>query len=600
MLNCLWRRHAAALLFLLSSPLGLHSAWSAAASNVPLEVVWPPAGVHVAGERIRVGGKTDPGAKVTVNGQPVSVFPSGAFAGNCPLKIGENSIVYRAAKGELVATATRKVTRSRPLKTSPKSPIGFDPVYPGRPEDDMEVRPGDTIRVRVKGSPGARATFRIGTGKTHYPLVETKRGSIGGFYEGAYTINPDDRFVQARISAYIAGRSSKSGSPVRQLLPAHITVNTAPYLEVVRVKEDFTELRAEPNGGAPLAMAREGTRLDVAGSAGKRLRIALGESLHGWIHHDQIENPAQAAPGRQGSVRNLTISESGRTAVIRMPLGERVPFAVTERPNGSALELTLFNVDNRLNWITDKSALGLIETVSAVPSADGTARFLIAPRQGRLRGYRGYYEQSDFLFAIHLPVPPGEPANPLAGRKVILDPGHGGPSPGTIGSTGVEEKTVNLTLCKILKSRLESRGASVVMTRDGDKDVSLADRARFAEKEDDACLFVSIHNNSISLTEDPLAARGVGVFYYQPHSRDLAQAVYRRMLAVEPKPRPYGVIRGDFFVCREITHMPSVLVECLFLSSPEDEMLLLDKAFVERYMEAVAAGIADSLTPEQE
>ena len=57
-----------------------------------------------------------------------------------------------------------------------------------------------------------------------------------------------------------------------------------------------------------------------------------------------------------------------------------------------------------------------------------------------------------------------------------------------------------------------------------------------------------------------------------------------------------GVVKADLFVVREITSMPSVLVECLFLSHPADEMLLLDKRFDERYMEAVAEGIADWFT----
>lgn len=80
---------------------------------------------------------------------------------------------------------------------------------------------------------------------------------------------------------------------------------------------------------------------------------------------------------------------------------------------------------------------------------------------------------------------------------VVLDPGHGGQDPGAIGKNGAAEKTVTLALARELKKQLESTGRyKVLLTRDKDIFIKLADRVKFARKNG-ADLFVSIHADSI-------------------------------------------------------------------------------------------------------
>jgi len=561
-------------------------------SSLPLLVVWPPQGVTVDGVRVRVGGRTDPAATVTVNGQKLRTFPSGAFAGTWPLEPGENRLLFRAVKDKRVVTAVRTVVRRKPLRSLRPTPIRFDPDYEGEPSEDLEVRPGDTIRIRVKGSPNQKATFRIGSGETHHPLFPTSSDGIEGFYEGTYQVNSTNRFVQARVTCYLWPAKGKDKPVALWRVPGRVTVNTNPFPDVGRAKTNYVRLRAEPRRGAPILAAREGTYFSIVGSVGNMLRVALTPSLHGWVARDFVEMAQTEPPLRRGCVRDLSVLEGDGATVVRIPLGLRVPFTITERPRSSAIELTLYGVENSLNWITDRTRRGLVDAIGIVPTDDGSCKLDISLRAGGLLGYCAYYVGSDFCVALRHPLsPPADPARPLAGRTILLDPGHGGESKGTLGSTGIEEKVINLELCRILRRLLETRGAKVRLTRGGDEDVSLAERAGQAEQGGD--LFVSVHNNSIALTGDPLEARGVGVYYYLSHSREAAHAIYRRMLRVEPRPEAYGVVTADLYIPREITAMPSVLVECLFLSHPEDEMLLMDKAFSERYMESVAAGISD-------
>ncbi|MCX8037664.1 MAG: N-acetylmuramoyl-L-alanine amidase [Candidatus Sumerlaeia bacterium] len=600
--------------------------------------MWPPNGARVDGERIRVGGKTDPAGRVTVNGRPLRVFPSGAFAGTCPLNVGANTLTFRATVGEQSAVAVRKVTRSTPLQTLPAQPVRFDPNYDGQPSEDLVVRPGDVIRIRVKGSPGCRATFRIGSGETQYPLFAVRRYGCDGFYEGAYEVKPNDRFVQARVTCYLRGSDgAKDKSAVQMLTPGRITVNANPYPEVGRAREDYVRLRAEPRSGAPLLAVREGTFLNVDGRVGNMLRVALTPRLHGYVARESVVMTGEDAPLQRGAVENLAVIETETATLVRIPLGLRVPLALDQGAGGDSVELTLYGVENRLNWITDRTQRGLVNVIAALPSDDATCRLAFGLR-APLLGYRAWYEGEVLWLSFRscsrlrrvgnsessvldsglesgkgtktvasssqsaignapsttdtssMQNPKSKSQNlPLDGMVVLLDPGHGGASKGTLGSTGVEEKTINLQMAESLRRRLESRGARVRMTRSDDREVSLAERVRMAEL--DADLFVSIHNNSVALDGDPLAARGMGVFYYHPHSRAAARAIYESLARVEPPLTPYGLVNADLYVVREVTAAPSVLLECLFLSHPEDEMLLLDPAYIERAMEAVAEGI---------
>ena len=83
----------------------------------------------------------------------------------------------------------------------------------------------------------------------------------------------------------------------------------------------------------------------------------------------------------------------------------------------------------------------------------------------------------------------------LGVRTVVIDPGHGGPRPGTIGKSGLQEKEVNLAIALALRKLLKEAGIDAVLTRESDVDVGLDDRTVIANQKR-ADLFVSIHANA--------------------------------------------------------------------------------------------------------
>ncbi len=196
----------------------------------------------------------------------------------------------------------------------------------------------------------------------------------------------------------------------------------------------------------------------------------------------------------------------------------------------------------------------------------------------------------------------------LAGKTIIVDAGHGEPDGGAAGSSGVLEKDLNLSVAVFLEKALCEAGAEVVMTRTGDSGIfdatsqtirqkkrsDLANRQKIMENAD-ASLFVSIHMNRFSDSK----YSGPQVFYASggADSKVLAQAVQKRLVEElsPPSVRQIKAAGGDIYLLKQ-AKLPAVLVECGFLSNPEEERLLLSEAYQKKVAEAICHGICDFLT----
>ncbi len=144
---------------------------------------------------------------------------------------------------------------------------------------------------------------------------------------------------------------------------------------------------------------------------------------------------------------------------------------------------------------------------------------------------------------------------------VVIDPGHGGTDHGAY-RFNVREKDLNLKVAKKLEIQLKARGIKVVMTRRTDKTMSLADRAKIANKYKNA-IFVSIHFNA---TEKGLEyVKGIETFYTSGEGKKIAFNVQKQMLTTlgvrdrKVKDRNYAVLAK--------TKCPAILVECGFISN---------------------------------
>jgi N-acetylmuramoyl-L-alanine amidase len=178
----------------------------------------------------------------------------------------------------------------------------------------------------------------------------------------------------------------------------------------------------------------------------------------------------------------------------------------------------------------------------------------------------------------------------LTGRSVTIDPGHGGADLGVVSAGGVAEKDVVLALGLRLAELLRAEGCRVQLTRERDERVPLYARADVAGGGSE--FFVSLHCNDAA---SPFA-RGAATYYFQrshyysEHGRRLAGYVGARM---EAAGIPWlGRFGRNYALLREARGIV-LLVEPLFLTSPDDEALARRPEHVEKLARALADGLAD-------
>ena len=178
-------------------------------------------------------------------------------------------------------------------------------------------------------------------------------------------------------------------------------------------------------------------------------------------------------------------------------------------------------------------------------------------------------------------------ANKIGTRaKIVIDPGHGGKDPGAIGPNELQEKDVVLSVAFKVRDLLESYGYTVILTRTTDVYLSLQERCDIANNND-ADLFISIHNNSFS---DP-SANGTETFSYLPNDEggQVAKVMQSKLIAALGL-RNRGHKTSDFYVLRN-TNMPAVLTELAFISNPKEEALLKTDEFQTKAAKAIVDSI---------
>ena len=187
------------------------------------------------------------------------------------------------------------------------------------------------------------------------------------------------------------------------------------------------------------------------------------------------------------------------------------------------------------------------------------------------------------------------------GIKIVLDAGHGGIDGGVTGQrTGVKESDVNLQITFALKKALEENGFSVILTRKtkeglydttarGFKKRDMQKRKEIIERESPA-LILSLHQNFYASQSQ----RGGQVFYgnYHPKSRVLATLLQTALngLYAKENVKARKEHYGEYFML-QCYYAPSVIVECGFLSNPQDEELLIDERWQKEFADTIAKGV---------
>lgn len=185
---------------------------------------------------------------------------------------------------------------------------------------------------------------------------------------------------------------------------------------------------------------------------------------------------------------------------------------------------------------------------------------------------------------------------PLKGRKIMVDPGHGGGDSGAVGPAGSKESLINLNVGLKLRDKLQALGAEVRMTRDTDRKVSHPDASQSEELQARVAManswpaevYVSVHANSNANS----SAHGTETYHARvasAKSKELAAKVHAEMVGATGF-RDRKVKEADFYVLKN-TSMPAILVETGFVSNPVEEAHLVNPEMQDKMAQAISNGV---------
>ena len=195
-------------------------------------------------------------------------------------------------------------------------------------------------------------------------------------------------------------------------------------------------------------------------------------------------------------------------------------------------------------------------------------------------------------------------ALPINNKVIVLDAGHGVPDEGAQSSNGTTEAESNLKIALKVQNLLEQSGATVILTRSDENAIYDLDSKTLKQKkisdihnrvkignESSADIFVSIHLNKIPQQQ----YWGWQTFYKQesPEGQKLATSIQNSLnksIQKENKRVPMKIENVYIIIHVEI---PTTIVECGFLSNPEEEQLLLNNEYQDKLAWGIYTGIMD-------
>lgn len=209
-----------------------------------------------------------------------------------------------------------------------------------------------------------------------------------------------------------------------------------------------------------------------------------------------------------------------------------------------------------------------------------------------------YHEMAEY--PVRIDAIQAREYQPLAGKRILVDPGHGGSDSGAIGPGGGRETDVNLGVSLKLREQLEAMGAEVRMTRTTDSNVAFPGAPQRKELEArvaqanawPAQLYVSVHSNSATNPN----AFGTETYHSRnasQTSKELAKNVHEEMVAATGF-RDRGVRESGFYVITHTT-MPAILVETGFISNAVEETHMTNPEVQQKMAVAIANGVGKTI-----
>lgn len=559
----------------------------------PLFIAYPSDGHQTTSDRIFLIGTAAPGGTVTVNGQPIARSRGGHFAPTVPLRLGENRFTLRAGTQTLTLTVKR-------------NPVG--PVLPQgvgfaegslSPAVTLARLPGETVCFGAIATAGAQVsvtladqTLALQPQTSSLQLPENNAVLTG---QNAPRAIAGQRYEGCAILPVVAPGSAEAnlgkpkfeikhqGRTVAQMGAGEVRVLSPITLPVIEVTAEQGTARTGPSTDfSRLTPLPKGTRAQVTGREANWYRLDYG----GWIRENEAKLLDTSVPPRS-LIRSVTSRVRGDWTEVLFPL--QVPVPISIQQDTRSLTLTLHNTTAQTDTIYTVQE-PLIERLDWTQPRPGEVQYTFRMKANQQWGFKTRYEGSTLVLSLRQPPKArADRSAPLQGLRIFLDPGHGSANDlGARGPNGYPEKDVVLIVSKLLRTELQQRGATVLMSREGDEDLFPQDRvAKIQQTEPDLAL--SLHYNALPDNGDAIKTKGIGMFWYHPQAHGLAQFLHDYLVQDLKRPS-YGVFWNNLALTRP-SLTPAVLLELGFMINPEEFEWIVDPQAQRQLARSIAEAI---------
>ncbi|CAL1520821.1 N-acetylmuramoyl-L-alanine amidase [Chitinophaga sp. MM2321] len=538
---------------------------------------------NVSTARQFIAGRTCAGCKITINNDTAYVYSTGTFAVKQELTPGKSTFVV-TAESPNGQTYTKTLVYYYAPPPAPRVTTAFRIDFIEiSPRGNLQLMPGDTLHIKMKGYPGGQASWFNNTPLKEMPASQTN--GIAGYYSGSYIIQPRDSMLNGKLQVILRGQGGETailGSTYRY----SVMRNEVPLTG--RTIDNMTYLTSSPDGDRlgpnKIGYLDRDVLLHITGKQGDYYKVRLSSKQTAFIPEPLVDTeiPQEALP--VSIVDDAKVWGDDKADYVSVALSDKLPYTSTQvvTPGKIIVDVHGAYMEQGVNALLQGTRE--ITGIAFQQPAHDIFRMVISLKHAPW-GYQVYYENNRITVKVKR-VP--EKLS-LANLVIGIDPGHGGGNPGAVGLTGVYEKQLTLTLSLLLKAALEREGAKVIISRTTERFVPNEDRLSLFRRANPD-LLLSIHLNS---SGNPVDAYGTATYYKHPFCEPLNAAIHQRLL--ETGLRDFGNNSDFNFILNNPTEFPDALIETLFLSNPGDEEKILNPAFQQQLISKIVLGLKDYL-----
>lgn len=391
--------------------------------------------------------------------------------------------------------------------------------------------------------------------------------------------NGDDTVTKVLNVFYeIAGRK-------RSAQAAEQTVKLQQPVNIMTTEEAYLQYGngGDRLGGSKMGYLVPGIPMTAIGETSSLYEVKLSDCRTAYVAKAYVTEGGEGA--KCVNTGSWSVSNEGKVDKVVISLPYRLPYYYRDAINPLEIRVSLYGAMNNSNWITQRSALGIIDFVDFEQTDSDVFTAVIRLKDKHSWGYSVEYEGNNLVIKVrHRPS-----SLALKDLKIGLDAGHGSKNPGAVSASGLKEADINIDIVNRLAELLKKAGAEVVLSRTATTDATMAERRKiFCDANID--LLISVHNNAV---DNPFASLGTSTYYKHISNRELATYLCESMLTLGVN--LYGVTGNFNFSLNQPTEYPNALVEGLFMSSLEEEELLANPDYRQKMAQKIFEGLKNYL-----